>query len=93
MNGVFLFYRKCLIDDMGPINRTVIHIDLNLFTQQLLPFVPKNRIAIHSKAGIFRIENQRIANTLQIDAVHTHFVESTHLTEKRICVKIIAIHQ
>ena len=53
MNGVFHLYRQRLIDNVGPVDSTVIHINLDLLTKQLLTFIPKNRVNIHSHARIF----------------------------------------
>ena len=53
MNGVFHLYRQRLIDNVGPVDSTVIHINLDLLTKQLLTFIPKNRIGIHGQTRVF----------------------------------------
>ena len=92
MNGVFHLYRQRLIDNVGPVDSTVIHINLDLLTKQLLTFIPKNRVNIHSHARIFWVINQWIAYSLHIRTIHTYFMISFHQPVQRICIQVIGNH-
>ena len=80
---------------MGPINRTVIHIYLNLLAQQLLALrATESGSLIHSKARISTV--LKIPKSLPLPvhlAIDTYFVKSIHLTntwnpcyDKKLCI-------
>ena len=58
VNRVFHLHCQRLVDNVRPVNRAVIHINLDLLTKQLLTFIPKNRVSIHGHTRIFRIIDQ-----------------------------------
>ena len=78
---------------MSPVNRTVIHINMNAFSQQLLVVVPYNRVPIQRQATVFRIEDNRIGYTLYIRAVKTRLVKRLHLAVHRVRTQIERAHQ
>ena len=75
---------------MSPINGTVVHINFNFFTKQLLRTMPNNRIGVHRHAGILGIIHQRITNSLYICTIGANFMINPHLTVHRIRIQMIS---
>ena len=77
---------------MCPVYRTVIHINHDFLSQQLLVVIPQYRVIIHGQAAILGGKDQRIAYPLHIRAIHTYLMIRPRFPEHRISIQIVGIH-
>ena len=92
MHTVQAFHRKSLPQHLHTVDGAVIKESLYLLTQQLLSFLPYDRIIIHGHHRILSIIHQRITYGLDISAVGSQMAIGMQHTIDTVRPQGIRIH-
>jgi len=78
-HGVDTFNGEGLANDLGGIDGGVVHPGFDFLAQELLAFLPEDRILIHGEAGVLGNEDQGVADGLHIPTIGANAVVGTKL--------------
>ena len=78
VGGIDLFDHHCLPIDVGGVNRTVVHEDVYLFTNDLSVLAPNNGVAIERKDIVLRREDKRVSHRLHVLAISAGVKVAVH---------------